>query len=132
MSRVVLVTLSLLKFDQEGTPEYLQQIPVVNFHRLECFRLRRMTGGEGLKFLNLLRDLREFNTSNLKDKVYAIVGLASDAEGFDVDYEPHQEPVAKLAKRSESQVWGQSRGSQAHRFQYDPRKRYSHRPATLT
>jgi hypothetical protein len=80
-------TAILLQYIQNETERKdLQAVQVWKFQPLRDFHLRRIQGGEMLKLLILLDDLRYFEASNLKDKVYAVIGIASGAEGFPVDY----------------------------------------------
>ncbi|KAJ9413271.1 hypothetical protein QL093DRAFT_2512331 [Fusarium oxysporum] len=52
--------------------------------RLERQREEKYTGSNTL--LQLLQDHKEADCQDRKDKVYGLVGMASDARGFSIDY----------------------------------------------
>jgi hypothetical protein len=64
----------------------IQAVRLYKIRRLRDFTLRRERGGETRELLILGDELRYFEASNLKDKVCAVLGMASDGSDFLVDY----------------------------------------------
>ncbi|MCJ1360838.1 MAG: hypothetical protein MMC33_010847 [Icmadophila ericetorum] len=69
-----------------AVPTVIAEPPHARCGFLLVFRQRRRARGELTKLLYLLHDTRHLAASKLKNKVYAMVGCASDAVGFTVDY----------------------------------------------
>jgi hypothetical protein len=58
--------------------EILSSIPVVKASRFLGFQLKRHIGGEQLQLLSLLHDFRDFEATDNRDKVYALLGMSNE------------------------------------------------------
>jgi hypothetical protein len=56
------------------------KIETVKVMKLGAVQLRRYVGGTNLQLLNLLKEFRDFQATDPRDKVYAVVGITTDAQ----------------------------------------------------
>ncbi len=105
------ITAILKYLDLPENSELLLASPFTNAIRLNMFRDDRADGGSKMKLLNLLQELRRYEATDPRDKVYAVAALANDGGADSQQLRPdYTKSLAQVYTGVVTHAFSQKRG----------------------